>query len=601
MKDSRKILAIIAFAMFVFLFLVVFVLVINFRDFSQSREIRKAHTVASLIKDGLTAHMVGGTMDKRNFFLTNAKDSSGALKIWIFRTKNVVDLFGDGYNNERIKDDIDKKVIKTARPEIKIDDELMKSTLRITIPYIATIHQTPNCVKCHTNAKEGDVLGGVSMVFDLSDAKEESAMAILKIIAIAILFVFVFLYIVNRFLIPYTTILSYIKSSLKRASEGDYSARIDVKDGGEAYEVAKWINTLLEKLQNTTASIEKNISLFVSDRKKVFKDPLEKSQFIIEDIAMIYRFKRTIEQDKSKLVIYQRLIGFFKEQLHIADLSLYEIDIKDNKRVLIYDDTPDKFCDIADDNPSERCRAYRTNSTVISDEFPNVCQACKTTKEYLCINYTIDENISLVLNIKPKNKDELYAYKQVIGYIRNYFESARPVLQSRILTEILQKSNMIDGLTGLYNRKYLDNFLDTEAKKHDSFAVSMLDIDYFKKVNDTYGHNIGDAVLRGLSEVFKKYAGPKDIVFRFGGEEFLIFMPDISTAEGVIKSIKDAFENKTFSADGETFSKTISAGISFYKQDSEHIWQVIKNSDIALYEAKNSGRNRIVLFSDIKK
>jgi diguanylate cyclase (GGDEF)-like protein len=601
MNDKKKILTAITLTMFIFLFLLVLVLVIKFKDFSQTREIAKAHTVASLIEDGLTAHMIGGTMDKRELYLTNAKESSGALKIWLFRTDKVKDMYGNGYGNEKIRDGIDKKVVETGKSQVKIDDKLMKSTLRITIPYIATVEQTPNCLKCHTNAKEGDVLGGISMVFDLSDAKEQSAVTILNIVAIAIVFIFIFLYIANRFLAPYVTILSNIKHSLKKASGGDYTARIDANSSSEVYEVARWLNTLLEKLENTVGAIEKNISLFVADRKKRFSDPLEKSQSVVEDIAMIYRFKKTIEQDKSKQVIYERLVKLFKEQLHIADLSLYEVDIKNNKRVLIYDDTPDKFCDIADSDPALRCRAYRTNSIVISDDFPSVCQSCTTTKEYLCINYPIDENISLVLNIKPKDKEELYANKQAIGYIRNYFESARPVLQSRILTEILQKSNMIDGLTGLYNRKYLDIFMGKKARAYDSFAVAMLDIDFFKKVNDSFGHDVGDKVLKGLSDVFKKHVSNQDIVFRFGGEEFLIFIPNIEIAESLVLSIKNAFESRIFESNGESFTKTLSAGLSFYKDDSEQIWQVIKNADVALYEAKNSGRNRVMLFSEIKK
>ena len=190
--------------------------------------------------------------------------------------------------------------------------------------------------------------------------------------------------------------------------------------------------------------------------------------------------------------------------------------------------------------------------------------------------------------------------KKAIGYIKNYFESAKPVLQSKILTEVLQKSNMIDGLTGLYNRKYLDNFMDNEAKEYDSFAIAMIDIDYFKKVNDTYGHNVGDTVLKSLANVFKNSIGIEDIAFRFGGEEFIIFMPDCSKAKDTIIKLKDNFENTKYEVNGNIFNKTLSAGISYYKTDSDQIWHVIKNADIALYEAKNSGRNKIVEFKDVK-
>ncbi len=601
MENTKKILSIIISITVIFSILMIVIFVINFRDYSHEREFSKAEAIASLIKDGLTAHMVNGTMSKREFFLNNAKESSGASKIWIFRTKKVVDLFGKGFGNEIIRDKLDEQAVKTGKIQKNINENFDHPTLRITIPYIATTVGQPNCLKCHTNVKAGDVLGGISMIFDLDEARNDAAMTMFKITIIAFIFIIIFAYIISHFLKPYTNMLIFLKDSLQKASQGDYSSRIDIKSDDSTFEVAKWLNTLFEKLEKTIGSIEKNIALFVSDRKKKFKDPLEKAQFVIDDIALIYKFKRTIEQDKSKDIIYQRLIKLFKDQLHIRDLSLYEVDIRNNIRNLIYDDTPDKFCDIADDNPSERCRAYRTNAIVASDDFPDICGSCKTHKEYLCINFSIDDNISLVLNIKPENKDELFENKKAIGYIKNYFESARPVLQAKILMEILQKSNMIDGLTGLYNRKYLDIFMDKKVKDFDSFAIAMLDIDFFKKVNDTYGHNVGDMVLKGLSDVFKQSVNNGDIIFRFGGEEFLIFIPDVKTAHNLLLKIKNSFENRIFEANGETFNKTISAGLSFYKEDSSHVWQVIKDADIALYEAKNSGRNKIVLYRDIKK
>jgi len=601
MKNNKKVLIIVATMVLAFSIVMIIVLVFNFRDFSKSREYSKAYVIASLVEDGLTAHMINGTMDKRAAFLNSAKESSGALKIWLFRTDKVIEMYGEGLGNESIQDDIDQKTIKTAVAQKVIDETLFKSTLRITIPYIARTKQKLNCLSCHTNAKEGDVLGGLSMVFDISDARNESILSILKIMGITIVFILFFVYVANRFLKPHTHMLIDIRESLKKANRGDYSSRIAIKSNDEAFEALKWLNTLLEKLENTTGSIEKNISLFVADRSQKFQDPLAKSQFIVEDIAMIYRFKKTIERDESKDVIYQRLVKVFKDQLNVSDLSLYEVDVKADKRVLIYDDTPDKFCDIADTNTSQRCRAYRTNSIVISDEFTDICQSCKTTKEYLCINYPIDENISLVLNIKPNDEQELHENKKAIGYIRNYLESARPVLQSRILTEILQKSNMVDGLTGLYNRKYLDIFMETKVNNYDEFAIAMVDIDFFKKVNDTYGHDAGDMVLKGLSEIFESAINKKDIIFRFGGEEFVIFIPDVTTAQTTLQNIKDTFEAKIYNANNESFNKTLSAGISFFKEDSEHVWQVIKNADIALYEAKNSGRNKIVLYKNINK
>jgi len=536
-----------------------------------------------------------------NPMVENAKKSSNAKDVWIFRTDKVVKLFGKGFKNETLRDAIDNKVIKSGKTKILLNEDLAHPTLRVTIPYIAKSSSSPNCLRCHTNAKEGDVLGGITMVFDMESIRVSDIMSILKIMGISLLFIIIFVFITNRLLKPYVGALIDIKESLKKASEGDYSSRIKTNGDSESTEAFMWLNTLFEKLEQTIHSIEKNISLFVSDRKQEFGDPFEKAQYAIENLANIYRFKRTIEHDISKEIIYHRLVQIFKNELKISDISFYEVNTQKDERVLIYDDTPEKLCEIADTQTSIRCRAYRTNSIIASDDFENICQSCKTYKEYLCINYQIDNNVSLVLNIKPADKDELFENKKTIGYIRNYLESARPVLQNKILTEILQRSNMIDGLTQLYNRKYLDIFMETKIKHYEEYSLAMLDIDYFKKVNDTFGHDAGDIVLKGLSDIFKKNIGKDDIAFRFGGEEFLIFIANPKSALNTIQKIKDSFENTTFSLNGGSLHKTLSAGIACYSNDGSSPWQVIKFADVAMYEAKNSGRNRIVLYQDIEK
>lgn len=600
MKGNKKVLVIISSIMLLFLIVTIVVLTINFKKFSQEKEFDKANIIASLVKDGLTAHMVSGTMSQRKLFLDNVKKSSGALDIWIFRTSEVVQEFGKGFPNEKIRDSVDKKMIDTKQIQQVFHDNVLDPTIRITIPYIATSKSNPNCLNCHTNAKEGDVLGGISMVHRMGKARLNSIVTILKIFGISSLFIILFIFVANKLLKPYLSGLDIVKESLKKANYGDYSSRIEIKGDNESVEVFMWINTLLEKLEETIGTIEKNISLFVSDRRQTFKDPLEKSKCIVEDIAMLYKFKRVIEQDKSKHIIYQRLVRFFKEHLAIKNFSFYEIDIKKDIRLLIYEDVSEDFCQMADVNSSENCRAFRTNSIVSSDDFDKVCQSCKVDRNYLCINYQIDENISLVLNIKPKDEKELFENKKAIGYIKNYLESARPVLQNKILTEILQKSNMTDGLTKLHNRKYLDIFMGATANNYKRFAVAMVDIDFFKKVNDTYGHDAGDIVLKRLGEMFKKSIHKEDIAFRFGGEEFLIFMPNAENAKETSEKIRKVFEDSTFEVNGKTIKKTLSVGVAIYPQDNNTIWGVVKCSDIALYHAKENGRNKVVFYDSIE-
>ena len=158
-----------------------------------------------------------------------------------------------------------------------------------------------------------------------------------------------------------------------------------------------------------------------------------------------------------------------------------------------------------------------------------------------------------------------------------------------------------DTLTGVFNRRYLEAHLEKElARFHRSgraFSLACLDIDHFKKVNDTYGHAVGDEVLKGLVDVVSQNIRGYDILSRVGGEEFVVFMPDISEqdAQRIMTRLLDEVRFKAFSGDnGDSFHITISIGLTTI-QDSDTIPKALKRADEAMYQAKQSGRNRLVI------
>lgn len=151
----------------------------------------------------------------------------------------------------------------------------------------------------------------------------------------------------------------------------------------------------------------------------------------------------------------------------------------------------------------------------------------------------------------------------------------------------LTQDNFNDPLTGVYNRRYFDlvlsKFIKKAAKYNIKFSVLMLDIDHFKKFNDTFGHDVGDKVLKIVSSTVKEHIrGNQDILFRYGGEEFVIIsMDDLTGAITLAKKI-NSLEFK-----GSPEKITISIGISSYKQGED----VVKLADDNLYKAKEAGRN----------
>ncbi|QRV23277.1 sensor domain-containing diguanylate cyclase [Marinomonas foliarum] len=155
-----------------------------------------------------------------------------------------------------------------------------------------------------------------------------------------------------------------------------------------------------------------------------------------------------------------------------------------------------------------------------------------------------------------------------------------------------------DPLTQSYNRLALDEVLLGEynlAKQSQRpFAVIMADVDYFKKVNDVYGHTVGDTVLKKMAVLFSRLVGSKGMVARFGGEEFTVLLPNFRVEEaGIIaETLRSALEKEDMD---DSLFVTASFGVATYKNDDSHYEQVLNRADAALYDAKEQGRNRVIV------
>jgi diguanylate cyclase (GGDEF)-like protein len=170
-------------------------------------------------------------------------------------------------------------------------------------------------------------------------------------------------------------------------------------------------------------------------------------------------------------------------------------------------------------------------------------------------------------------------------------------------TEELEEEANTDPLTGLYNRRVINGQLKYQIglarRSGNPMSVIMIDIDHFKKVNDTYGHLCGDSVLKTIAGILKEKSRDINIVGRYGGEEFMIIGPisDHKTAFYMAERLRVLVENTEFSCEetGKKFRVTISAGVAVWNPRIKTGRELIKLSDDALYQAKKSGRNRVML------
>ena len=164
--------------------------------------------------------------------------------------------------------------------------------------------------------------------------------------------------------------------------------------------------------------------------------------------------------------------------------------------------------------------------------------------------------------------------------------------------ETIYKMTIIDGLTGANNKRFLLESLEREiprARRHQRpLSLAMLDIDYFKTVNDSFGHLAGDYVLKELANLVRTRLRPDDILARYGGEEFSIALPE-TPRDGAVRiseDLRELVEKRRFVFEGESIPVTVSIGIA----QLEERWDVLaflKSADEKLYEAKRSGRNRV--------
>jgi len=173
--------------------------------------------------------------------------------------------------------------------------------------------------------------------------------------------------------------------------------------------------------------------------------------------------------------------------------------------------------------------------------------------------------------------------------------------------EELHEISIKDSLTGLYNRRHLMETLSKEMERskryNGAFALLMIDIDHFKRHNDTYGHLAGDAVLGTMAAIFKNSLRGSDYSARYGGEEFAIMLPETGP-DGALQMgerIRKKVESESFTWEGQKEQITVSIGISIFPENGDELNPLISSADAALYQAKKMGRNRVLLSKKKRK
>jgi len=239
------------------------------------------------------------------------------------------------------------------------------------------------------------------------------------------------------------------------------------------------------------------------------------------------------------------------------------------------------------------------------------CEICPTFREACpTLVEELGEQLNNMLFLLRTQKQRAQGAMQKSEHLNKELISALENLDAR--NREIQEIMTTDRLTGLYNRNYLFTMLEDEfarsARREYMFSLMMIDIDDFKSINDTFGHSSGDKMLSRFGTLLKESLRKFDRAFRYGGEEFVVVLPDteLTVASLVAERIRSAFEKETFAfaVAGEDkpadVSRTISIGVAISSpQTTAEI--LLTQADEAMYVAKNQGKNRVLKYGDLQE
>jgi len=259
-----------------------------------------------------------------------------------------------------------------------------------------------------------------------------------------------------------------------------------------------------------------------------------------------------------------------------------------------------------------------TAKNLLTEKRPELVQACKILG-FIFLGFTLFQLLKLTLRPFIEALPSISAQTVIIDYIDVFVAMATAIgwgvgliwasykqSEIRLLTAIAiaEQQARTDMLTGLNNRRAFfeyANVIDSQAKlQHHCYVVAMIDLDHFKYVNDTWGHDIGDVTLQKVAQLIPKTLREHDIVGRIGGEEFAVIMPETSVSEGthIAEGIRKSIEQHVIQTPKTDINVTISIGLAALQDHSLPLREIVSNADTALYQAKSEGRNQVRIRAD---
>jgi two-component system cell cycle response regulator len=377
--------------------------------------------------------------------------------------------------------------------------------------------------------------------------------------------------------------------------------------------LARPINAIIEQIHSVgTGDVDLTNKIQITSRDEIGTLSQEFNG-LMDTVYSMSTFKRVIEEDATLEDVYARIGDVFRRELDIDEFVIYEVNDNQRDMVAVYPlalSSKEMACNPEILTNCDLCRAKKTSHEISSFAYPQVCKQFKeeTGKSHICMPMIIGGRTGGVVQFlfegqKSEELDTVDIQSRIFK-AETYIKQALSVLEAKRLMNTLRESALKDPLTGLYNRRFLqdhaNHVISGVLRRKKTLGLIMCDLDYFKQVNDQYGHDVGDLVLKETAVLINKGVRDTDIVIRFGGEEFFILLIDINPGDAILvaEKIRKIFDDAKIKIPNGSIHKTLSLGVSEFPGDGEGFWQCIKYADVALYKAKDTGRNKAIRFEE---
>ncbi|MFC1512698.1 GGDEF domain-containing protein [bacterium] len=341
------------------------------------------------------------------------------------------------------------------------------------------------------------------------------------------------------------------------------------------------------------------------DKLSIDIDRLEND---IKMIGIIYKITKRMVAAIELDDILNLCVSFFNRNFSFSYYIIFQYDTNKQEYKVLY------TSGISDMGWSRIRCLLQENPHLIKDK--SYTRLTNGHDEWEDLAHNLPENVKSFITMPLISYGELtscailfsnnssYFRDYIIKYLTVFSGQMKLGIEKVVLYEEVREKSRRDSLTKLFTRSYWEERFDAEIKKakryHNTMALLMIDIDFFKKYNDKYGHLVGDEVLKETSSIISEAVYTTDIIGRYGGEEFVILMPMVKREE----AIKKAERLRRLIAEKQFFSQgihgiveekiTISIGIAAYPQDAMAKSELIEKADKAMYYAKQHGRNRVI-------